>query len=459
MFQDKHITAQKAIDPALEMQPINVRQIRLAFWLIRLRWYYIVGIAVAYAIAKYALHITIWGLPILIILLFLIIYNSSSFSFLKYLKKSRFRRSLKVVNRMINFQISTDLVALTFLLHFSGGVENPGIIFYIFHMIISSYVLSTKESILQTTFALMLVGSMTFLEYTGVIAHYPLDGFLITNMYDNLTYIICTGVIFVIASYFVVYIIQTVIREANKHERAYRDANLQLRQKDKIKNEYVVRITHDIKGHITAIQSLVTILHEKLAGPLNKQQEEFVTRAHNRIELLNQFISDLLNITKIKLQLKYDKSYFDLASSINEILKITEQNAKDKEIILISEIDPSIGTFYGEQSSIEEVISNIVLNAIKYSMPGNGVTLTAKAEENKILIEVSDQGMGIPEDEIDLIFDEFYRASNVKSQIKDGTGLGLAISKKIIESHGGKIRVTSKVGVGTTVSIHLKRKK
>ncbi|MBL6964669.1 MAG: HAMP domain-containing histidine kinase [Bacteroidetes bacterium] len=459
MLQNEPVEDQNKLTNNLELQPTNLRQIRLAFWLIRLRWYYIIGIVVAYSIAKYILHITIWGLPINSVVLFLIIYNSLSFFYLRHLKRSHIRRSLKVVNRMINFQISTDLIALTVLLHFSGGVENPGIIFYIFHMIIGSYILSTKESILQTTFALLLVGSMTFLEYTGIIPHYPLEGFIITNMYSNLTYIICTGVIFVITSYFIVYIIRTVIRESTKHEIAYLNVNHKLRQKDKIKNEYVVRITHDIKGHITAIQSCINVLHEKITGPLNQQQEEFVNRAHVRIEILNQFISDLLNITKIKLQQKYDKKYFDLNHSIEEVLKIAEENARNKDIIIVQKIDPSISKIFGEQSSIEEVIINLILNAIKYSPPGKNVTLSAEDKQDKVLIEVTDKGIGIPENEIDLIFNEFYRASNVKTQIKDGTGLGLTISKEIVESHGGKIWVKSNIGIGTTFSFLLKKER
>ncbi len=459
MLQNEPVEDQKKLGNNLELQPTNLRQIRLAFWLIRLRWYYIFGIVVAYSIAKYVLHITIWGLPLYSIVSFLIVYNFLSFSFLIYLKRSRIRRSLKVVNRMINFQISIDLIALTALLHFSGGVENPGIIFYIFHMIIGSYILSTKDSILQTTFALLLIGSMTFLEYTGIIPHYPLEGFIITNMYSNLTYIICTGIIFIITSYFIVYIIRTISRESTKHEIAYLTANHKLREKDKIKNEYVVRITHDIKGHITAIQSCINVLHEKITGPLNQQQEEFVNRAHNRIEILNQFISDLLNITKIKLQQKYDKKYFDLNHSIGEVIKIAEENAQDKDISITQKIDPSISKIFGEQSSIEEVIINLILNAVKYSPPGKNVTLSTEDKQDKVLIEVTDKGIGIPENEIDLIFNEFYRASNVKTQIRDGTGLGLTISKEIVESHGGKIWVKSNIGIGTTFSFLLKKEK
>ena len=441
------------------MHPVNLRIFRLAYWLVRLRWYAILGIMVAYFTAISFLHITIWILPVYIIIIFLIILNITSLLSLKYLQRSNVRKSLRIVNLIINFQISTDLIVLTFLLHYSGGVENPFIVYYIFHMIIGSIILSTIESILQTSFALMLVGAMTFLEYTGILNHYPLEGFIITNMYNNLTYLICTGLIFVSTSYFVVYITKTIILESRKHEKAYLEANLKLKQKEKIKNEYVMRITHDIKGHITAIQSCINILHNKISGPLNPLQEDFVNRAHTRIGILNKFISDLLSLTQRKLQQKQDKKNFDLKHSIEEAMKVAENYASDKNISITKNIDSSINDIYGEQSSIEEVLLNLLINAVKYSPPGKNVTLVAEDKGEEVLIEVIDYGMGIPEGETELIFNDFYRASNARIITNEGTGLGLAITKQIIENHGGKIWVNSKLDEGTTFSLLLKKGK
>ena len=438
---------------------MNLRIVRLAHWLIRLRWFAIVGIFIAHYVAKHFLHITISDLPVYIIIVLLILLNVLSISFLKYLQKSQVRKSLKNVKRIINFQISTDLIVLTVLLHYSGGVENPFIIYYIFHMIIGSIMLTTKESFLQTSFALMLLGSMTFLEYSGIIQHFPLQGFIITNMYNNITYLVCTGFIFISTSYSVVYITRTIIRQAEKREAAYLQTNAKLKQRDKVKNEYVMRITHDIKGHITAIQSCISVLHEKLTGPLNPQQEDFVSRAHKRIQILNKFISDLLSITNKRLMQKSDKKSFSLNNSLEEIIKMVEDSAQEKKISIIKNIDTSVDNIYGEPSSIEEVLSNLIQNAIKYSPAGKIVLINVKDKQENVLIEVIDNGMGIPEHEIPYIFNEFYRASNVKTEIKDGTGLGLAISKHIVEDHGGKIWVESIENFGTTFYLLLKKEK
>jgi signal transduction histidine kinase len=441
------------------MQPVNLKIVRLAYWLIRLRWYAIIGMVVAYSIAKFFLHIKIWGLPVYCIISMLILLNTAYFFFLKNIQKSKIRKSFKIIKRIINFQISADLVVLTVLLHYSGGVENPFIIYYIFHMIIGSIVLSTRDSVFQTSFALLLLGTMTFSEYAGLMQHFPLEGFIITNMYCNLTYIISTGFIFITTSYFVVYITRTIILESNKHEIAYIQANLKLKQKDKIKDEYVMRITHDIKGHIAAIKSCINVLKEKLTGPLNPQQEEFIDRAHNRIEILNKFINDLLSITQRKLQRKPDKSHFDFGAVLEGIIKNAEHAAQEKNITITKKTDPLIKNIYGERSSIEEVLLNLLTNAVKYSKPGTEIKIRTEDRNDKILVEVTDSGIGVPEEELKLIFNEFYRASNVKNEIKDGTGLGLAISKQIVEDHGGRIWAVSKLNEGSTFSLCLRKDK
>jgi signal transduction histidine kinase len=324
-------------------------------------------------------------------------------------------------------------------------------------MIISSIVLTARESFFQTSFALILIGILAFLEFYSILPHYPLEGFINTNMYNNLTYIISTGIIFISTSYFIMFITGNIVRESKKHELANLKANFELRQKDKIKDEYVMRITHDIKGHINAIQSCNSVLHKKLAGPLNPVQEEYVNRSSERIKLLNNFISDLLNITKRKLELKSEKKYFNLKDSLEEVLKTIENSANDKNISIIKNIDVSDQNIFGEKSSIEEVLTNLLTNAIKYSASGQSVLINVIDKIDKILIEVVDKGVGIPEKEIDQLFTEFFRASNVKNEIKDGTGLGLSISKQIVEDHGGKIWVESILYFGTTFSVLLNK--
>jgi signal transduction histidine kinase len=134
-----------------------------------------------------------------------------------------------------------------------------------------------------------------------------------------------------------------------------------------------------------------------------------------------------------------------------------KSKAEDKSITLNCNIESSLEKIFGNQFSIEEMVANLLLNAIKYT-PANGtVEVSAKNHEDYVLVEIADTGIGIPKEEQSKIFDEFYRATNAKRVERDGTGLGLSIVKYIVERHGGEMQVESQEGRGTTFRLTLPR--
>jgi two-component system phosphate regulon sensor histidine kinase PhoR len=141
---------------------------------------------------------------------------------------------------------------------------------------------------------------------------------------------------------------------------------------------------------------------------------------------------------------------FSLAESLQNSLAAVRSKAEDKSITLSSNIEEDIEKIYGNQFSIEEAITNLLFNAVKYTSSGGNVEVRAKNYDDNVLVEIADSGIGIPEEELLRVFDEFYRARNAREVEKDGTGLGLSIVKQIIERHSGKIWVESKEGLGST---------
>jgi signal transduction histidine kinase len=240
-----------------------------------------------------------------------------------------------------------------------------------------------------------------------------------------------------------------------KQEKALREANMQLKEKDRIKDEYVSRVTHDIKGHLAAIQSCLHIATDKSSGPLNEKQSDFLNRSRRRTAQLSDFVNELLNLTQMRLSGQLKMAPFSLPDCISKSLTTVERKAKDKSIALTSNTDPSLGIIVGDGFSINEMITNMLFNAIKYTPENKTVHFEAKSDGDDVQIKISDTGIGIPADELGNVFDEFFRASNAKKLEKDGTGLGLSIVKQIIERHGGKISVQSQQGQGTTFTISL----
>jgi len=428
-----------------------------AKWLINLRWVAVLLLVTSTFFVRNILKISIQETPIYILSSILFLFNCSFLFLVKRISKKEIPKIISGIMQNLHFQISVDLIILTIILHFSGGIENPFIIYYIFHMIIVSSVLSPRESYLQTSFALLLVAALAFLECFSIIPHYPLSGFISTGFYQNKFYLIGTGFVFVTTSYIVVSMTNSIVAKSRKNEQAYLKANLELEQKDKVKNEYVLRVTHDIKGHLAAISGCIKVLQTNMLGKLNEQQKEFVNRAYNRTDLLSKFVKDLLSLTKKRLTNYNEYEEFSIKDLVTKIISDSKINAEEKSITIEVSIDKYIDKLKGNSLAIEELFSNLLLNAIKYTSEKGMVKLNIMNRPDHIITEISDTGIGIPENDISNVFEEFFRASNVKKDNEAGSGLGLAIVKQIVTSHKGRIWVESKLGVGTKFTFSLSK--
>ena len=227
-----------------------------------------------------------------------------------------------------------------------------------------------------------------------------------------------------------------------------RKANIDLKKKDEIKSEYVMRITHDIKGHLAAIKSSLDVLHSKSLGGIRQDCMEFLDMASQRTTVLIRFVKDLLSMSKLQLSNEIKSNPFSIRESVDKTVSHLEHQAGEKSIRINVNIDDSVDKIQGVQISIEELLTNLVSNAIQYSDHAGDVNLQIKSLNGKVQFEVQDQGKGIPEQEQEMIFEEFYRGSKTR-KTTEGTGLGLAISKKIVQAHGGKIWVESSEDKGS----------
>ncbi|MHC4618087.1 MAG: ATP-binding protein [Planctomycetota bacterium] len=243
--------------------------------------------------------------------------------------------------------------------------------------------------------------------------------------------------------------------ELKKQEQALREANAQLREKDRIKDEYVSRVTHDIKGHLAAIQSCLGVVTDGTSSLPGDKHSDFLGRAIRRTEQLSCFVRELLDLTQMRLSGRLEMDAFSLPECISKALGSVAGRAQEKSIQVNSDIDFSVGEIVGNEFSINEMVTNLLFNAVKYTPEKKTVRIDARDRGDRVEISVSDTGIGIPADEVASVFDEFFRASNAKKSERDGTGLGLSIVKQIVERHGGEISVQSEEGQGTTFTVIL----
>ena len=433
----------------------NNRLVRRAYWLVKVRWIAIAGTCFVIFIAGNVLCVSVQSTKLYCATAMLILENVISLLLLKRLLKTGNPKISTSIRRIIHFQICFDLIILTILLHYSGGIENPFIVYFVFHMAVASILLPVREGYLQATFAVSLITFLALLEYKEIVPHHPLEGFVTSDAYSNGLYVFGTIAILATTLYLVVYLTSDISTQLRKQEKAYRQANVQLKQKDRIKDEYVFRVTHDIKGHLATVQSCLDVVANRHSGSLNEQQADFISRAYRRTMALVNFVKTLLRLTQMRLSNELEMELFSLKDCICSVLASVETKAQTKSTALSCNIEPSVDKVFGNQFSIEEVITNLLLNAIKYTPENGTIDINAKENGGYVLVEISDTGIGVPEEELPKLFDEFYRATNAKKIEKDGTGLGLSIAKQIIERHNGTIWVDSQEGVGTKFSFTL----
>jgi len=226
-----------------------------------------------------------------------------------------------------------------------------------------------------------------------------------------------------------------------------------LKEIDHMKSAFVSTVSHEFRTPLTSISMAAGLLLDKTSGEINENQTELLEAIVEDNERLKSLVSDLLDLSR----LESGKVTMDIESqSLNTIVEYAVKQfriqAKDKNISLEVDVKDVLPKVKADFNKISWVLTNLVGNALRYTpRDGSGkIILKAKETANKILVSVSDNGKGIPEEYQDRIFSKFIQVKNEDGTETGGTGLGLAISKEIINAHGGEIWVDSKLGKGST---------
>jgi len=229
------------------------------------------------------------------------------------------------------------------------------------------------------------------------------------------------------------------------------------KQTQQAKTDFVSHVSHELKTPLASITAYSEMLVDGEAGG-KKTIKEFCSVIQNQAKRLNRLIGDILNISRIESGLiKVEKKPISLTILIEEQLQMIKSYAEEKNIEIIAQKPIVFDQVYADKDMISQVIVNLLSNAVKYTPVGGKVMIETEVDEvaNLLRVSVTDTGAGIPEDEIERVFDKFYRISANKKQAK-GTGLGLSLVKQIVEKvHDGRIFVTSKAGVGSTFGFEL----
>ncbi len=239
--------------------------------------------------------------------------------------------------------------------------------------------------------------------------------------------------------------------EMSNLTRALQKKNVQLRKLNDQKNEFLGMAAHDLRNPIGVIMGYSEFILEEAADKLPREHLNFIRIILKSSEFMLKMLNDLLDIAKIESgKLNLDKQPIDFEELVGSNLSLNRVIAEKKGIRIVQEIYEKLPEITVDPDKIEQVLNNLISNAVKFSERGTTITVSAFHDNKNMTVMVKDQGQGIPQQEIQKLFKPFSKLSVQTTDGESSTGLGLSICHKIILGHGGKIWVESKVGTGTT---------
>ncbi len=419
-----------------------------------MRWAAIGGVITVTLMARYVFGIGFSTLPVYIVCAAMAAYNLVLIRQVWGIEELPPELVIRRVRQYTYTHILLDMLALTILLHFTGGMENPFVFFFVFHIVLASIGLNYRMVYLLSTIAIVMVSLLFSLEYFGVIPHINLGGFILPTRYRDASRVLAELAALALLLYGITYVTTSVAGELRKRQRqvvALRERLLAEKtgelerasdEIDALKEErdkflrFIGIAAHDLKAPLTAIQGFLWVMLGGFAGEISEKQKNMLERSTHRITELLGLISDLLDIPRIETgQIVQEMKEISLRQVIKNSIDGQRNLADEKGIKLKVEIPEGLPKIKGSAARLQQVVTNLVNNAINYTEKGS-VTVWAKGQGKDLLVEVIDTGIGIPAEDMPRLFEDFFRASNV--DIK-GTGLGLSISRRIVEAHGGKI--------------------
>ena len=224
------------------------------------------------------------------------------------------------------------------------------------------------------------------------------------------------------------------------------------------KSEFLSTVSHELRTPLTSIKGSLDLIGFGAMGEVPDRMKKGISIAQRNASRLNAIISDLLDFQKMDAgQMSFKFETVDLNSFLTQVLEASEPYARRMDVSLeLGDVESGLYV-YADEGRLEQVMMNILSNAVKFSNAGDKVTITTEADEDNIRVSVIDQGLGLSEDVKQAVFEEFHQLDSTDRRKVGGTGLGMNISKQIMDAHNGALDYVKNDGAGTTFFITLKR--
>ncbi len=414
-------------------------------WFINLRWFFIFIILAILPLSDIVLNHNFAHSNIYILTGIMMVLNIFYVFLFKYYN---FKNSIQVLT-YVETQLLIDLIIISFLVHYIGGVSNPFYFLYIIYIIISGILFQSNLPYFNAIFAATVLTVWSILEYTKIVKSYPFQ-------MEELTF---TGMIAsLLAFYFFVIIITYIITDFVSNYRSLKkliDKKSILLEQTMAERDKMFRFTaHELKSPITTLRSILGVVR-MLVGSEGQEEkiDDMLGRAEKRSDQVLNMVKDMIELTHIKqgkmeevVCVNYEKWIKDKVDSLKDYADKENIELTLKELNVKKDI-------YFSTDSMGKVVTNLINNAIRYTHSNGKVEVIPYINSDSFGISVKDNGIGISEIDQKKIFNDFFRSSEARAKEKLGTGLGLSLVKEIVEKMNGNITVSSEVGKGSQFKV------
>jgi signal transduction histidine kinase len=223
-----------------------------------------------------------------------------------------------------------------------------------------------------------------------------------------------------------------------------------------LKSEFISGMSHELRTPLHTIIGFTELLAEQIEGPLNAKQARFVSHILRDSQHLLALINDVLDLSKIESgRLQLQKQLFVFNDALEEALSSIRPRADGKSIRIETAVDQAPGAMFADRLRVKQILYNLLSNAVKFTPAGGVIRIEAMTRDGFVEISVVDNGVGIPADEQEAVFDKFYQVGRRQAGGQEGTGLGLAITRQLVHEHGGRMALKSDVGKGSRFTFTL----
>jgi signal transduction histidine kinase len=418
-------------------------------WFIILRWIAAAGVLLVLGVAAIAFAPalplpTLFSLAGVLVILNLLFHLY--FALFKHGNLSKAELSV-----FFNVQVCTDYLLLFFLVYFTGFLENPFTYFFVFHILLTAYIFSADLVFLYVSALVLVFAGTAAAEFFHLVPHFP----LFLGAGDAYLGELVPRTIGVCATLAISGYLGTSIRKRLEEKAQRVEIELdRYKSLDRIKSNFLLQVTHELRGPLAAVSGYHEMIVRGITGGVGQKTLHAVQRAMRRTDNLLTMIDEMIDYAYMQTdRVPFEPGRTTLRELIEANVELLAPQALAKGIRVDVKCSPEL-RIRASRDIGNIILSNLLSNALKYSPHGSTVVISAVQESGEVCLEVKDQGIGMSPEEMQHIFEEFYRTRRAREVERDGTGLGLSIIKKSVETLGGRITVASQIDKGTTFHIY-----